>query len=247
MHFKFWGQSLNKGTWLTVAAKDTNYFHQTVVITIKSCLSINQLLLPRAQPSMHFKGDPTFQSLQEVMSTISSLPLQEKEGGGIPLGMFLLQVVFSFTSMSLKHQDKSVNVFFQDFYKRVYFTKIFRMCMTIYGGQRSMQGVFFAHFLLYLCISWLDWLPREPRGSSRLCFLPLRLQACVIMPRFWHVWSEFRSSCFMLMQQELYPLRNLPSPVTLIFWVLLGYGTFRMQDSLEKMGHWRKQLLRVMA
>lgn len=105
MHFKFWGQSLNKGTWLTVAAKDTNYFHQTVVITIKSCLSINQLLLTRAQHSMHFKGDPTFQSLQEVMNTISSLPLQEKGVGGIPLGMFLLQVVFGFTSMSLKQQD----------------------------------------------------------------------------------------------------------------------------------------------
>lgn len=109
MHFKFWGHSLNKGTWLTVAAKDTNYFHQTVVITIKSCLSINQLLLTRAQHSMHFKGEPTFQSLQEVRNTISSLPLQEK-GGGIPLGRFLLQVVFSFLSMSLKHQDIETKV-----------------------------------------------------------------------------------------------------------------------------------------
>lgn len=47
----------------------------------------------------------------------------------------------------------------------------------------------------------------------------------------------------MLMQQKRYPLRNLLSPVALIFWVLLGYGTFRMQASLEKVDHWRKQLL----
>lgn len=58
---------------------------------------------------MHFKGDPTFQSLQEVMNPISSLPLQEK-GGEIPLGVFLLQAVFSLTSMLLKHQDIETKV-----------------------------------------------------------------------------------------------------------------------------------------
>lgn len=112
MHFKFWGQSLNKGTWLTVAAKDTNYFHQTVVITIKSCLSINQLLLTRAQHSMHFKGDPTFQSLQEVMNTISSLPLQEK-GVGESLWecsyfkLFLALLQYHWNIKSLKQKCES--------------------------------------------------------------------------------------------------------------------------------------------
>lgn len=48
----------------------------------------------------------------------------------------------------------------------------------------------------------------------------------------------------MFRQEELYPLRNLPSPVAFIIWVVLGYGTFRIQSSLEKVGHWRKQLLR---
>lgn len=82
MHFKFWGQSLNKGTWLTAAAKDTNYFHQTVVITIKSCLSISSSS-PETSTAciskviLHFKASKR--------SWILSLPFlcRKREGGSL--------------------------------------------------------------------------------------------------------------------------------------------------------------------
>lgn len=197
MHFKFWGQSLNKGTWLTVAAKDTNYFHQTVVITIKSCLSINQLAPPHQSPAQH-----AFQSLQEVMNTISSLPLQEN-GGGDPSGNVPTSSCFQlyFNVIETSRRWNKVWKLPSRPSTREFISQRYSECAWEFMEVRDQCKVS-ASLTFYLCISWLDWLPREPRGSSRLCFLPLRLQACIIIPRFWHVWSEFESSCYMLMRRS---------------------------------------------
>ena len=84
--------------------EDTKGFHQTAVITMKvtSFYRLTQHLLTRAQHSMHFKGDPKFQSNQDLMDTTSLPPHQKRNYPGVfPLSGFFLS--FSYALMSLKH------------------------------------------------------------------------------------------------------------------------------------------------
>lgn len=123
MHFKFWGQSLNKGTWLTAAAKDTNYFHQTVVITIKSCLSISSSAPPHQSPAQHAFQRWCYISKPPRGHESYLFPSSAGKGRGDPSGSVSTSSCFQpyFNVIETwRHWNKSVKVPFQDFYKRLH-------------------------------------------------------------------------------------------------------------------------------
>ena len=85
--------------------EDTKGFHQTSVITMKvtSFYRLTQHLLTRAQHSMHFKGDPKFQSNQDLMDTTSLPPHQKRNYPGNVSTFRSFFLSFSYALMSLKH------------------------------------------------------------------------------------------------------------------------------------------------
>lgn len=101
MHFNFQWWNLNKGTWLTDPAKDTNYFHQTLVSALQFCLPLNQPLLTRVQSGMHFKGILYFKASKKPW--ILSFPSSRRDRrSDIPWKCFSLRV---FSALLQCHQN----------------------------------------------------------------------------------------------------------------------------------------------
>lgn len=100
---------------------------QTAVLTMKvtSFYRLTQHLLTRAHHSMHFKGDPKFQSNQDLMDTTSLPPHQKRNypGNVSTLGSFfpLFQLCFNVIEI---YQNKNGKLFLKALHNRIsYFFK----------------------------------------------------------------------------------------------------------------------------
>lgn len=152
MHFNFWGQSLNKGTWLTVAAKDSNYFHQTSVITIKFCLAINQLLPTRAQQVFQSGFYISKSPRSHEYYLFPSSPGKGKRKNTLwecfyfRLFSALLQCHWNIKTETKVWKFPSRPSTREMFISQRYLS----VCLRIHGGQRWMPAVFLSCILLYL-------------------------------------------------------------------------------------------------
>lgn len=122
---------------MTVPAKDTNYFHQTLKV-----LSSTQSAPPLQIPALRaFQRDTTFQSLQEALDTISSLP--HREGGGTPSGNVSISGSFQLCFNVIKtqrHWNQRKNVSLKAFYKRSFFHKDICVWVRVYAWECTEAG-----------------------------------------------------------------------------------------------------------
>lgn len=139
---------------MTEPAKDTNYFHQTLVSALQFCLPLNQPLLTRVQSGMHFKGILYFKASKKPW--ILSFPSSRRDRrSDIPWKCFYLRVfsVLLQCHQNIKTLKPRCKRFPQGLLQEKFISKIFlsRSCTRESAWtRRSMPGVVLGSFRLHL-------------------------------------------------------------------------------------------------